>query len=158
MNENDFKEAMASLAAGVSVVTYRQGDSFGGLTVTSFTSVSMNPPLILFCLRKGIASDGPLQESGAFAVNMLSAEMEEVSNGFAGREDRTELVKKTGYATGVTGSPLLDGCIASLDCRVDKVFDGGDHWIITGRVENAESKPEKQPLLYFRRGYHGLSG
>ncbi|MDH5657286.1 MAG: flavin reductase family protein [Spirochaetia bacterium] len=156
MNENEFKDALASLAAGVSVVTYAQDDSFGGLTVTSFTSVSMDPPMILFCMRKGIASDGPIQNSRAFAVNMLSSEQEEVSNGFAGKQDRTALVKETGYKTGETGSPLLDGCIAGLDCRLRDVFDGGDHWIITGEVVSAFSDSKKQPLLYFRRGYRQL--
>jgi len=157
VNNNELKDALAGLAAGVSVVTYSQNDSFGGLTVTSFTSVSMNPPLVLFCMQKGIASDGPLQKSKSFAVNILSSEQEDVSNGFAGKKDRTVLVNETGYKTGETGSPLLEGCIANLDCRIHEIFEGGDHWIITGEVVSASADMHKEPLLYFRRGYRLLS-
>ena len=151
---NQFKDAMANLASGVAVVTYAAGAKKGGLTVTSFVSVSMDPPLVLFCLKKDTASHAEIIFSGGFAVNILAKEQEPLSNAFAGKNDKNMLIEQTGFEQG--NSPLLKNCLANLDCKIENSYDGGDHSIIVGRVLAAASDTSKQPLLYFQRAYHSI--
>lgn len=154
--QKELKNSLSLLAAGISVITYKINEKMGGLTVTSFTSLSIEPPIILVCIKKSAHSHGEIINSGSFAVNILSSSQENLSTGFAGQIDKQKLIEENGYKQKITGSPLLQGCIAILDCNIEKILDGGDHSIFLGRVIYTESSPELKPLLYFHRHYHTL--
>lgn len=150
-----FRQALGHFATGVTVVTTRDADGKPqGLTVSAFSSLSLDPPLVLVCIGKNVTCYKAFAEGGVFAVNILSAEQELVSRRFASKEpDKFEGVAFRG---GLDGAPVLDGAIANIECRIVNSVDGGDHTILVGQVENATVLDE-QPLLYYRGGYARLS-
>ncbi len=149
------RDALGCFATGVTVVTTRDADGRPlGLTANSFTSVSLDPPLILFCLAKTSANLGRFAEAGHFAVNVLHIGQQPVSSLFARRaRDRFQDVA---WETWDTGAPILTGCLASFECASDKVVDAGDHLVFIGRVTRARFEPHRDPLLYFRGRYRRL--
>ncbi|MBE7410954.1 MAG: flavin reductase family protein [Leptospiraceae bacterium] len=159
MNESieNFKNTLGQFATGVTVITYPDGDKFGGITVNSFSSLSLDPPLILVCLQKSISSHNKIQEAGVFAVNILEKSQENLSNLFASRSvDKNECVNTNGYTIEKSNSPILNGCTGFLDCKVENYVEGGDHSIVIGRVIACGSSPDKRPLLYYHRKYYSI--
>jgi flavin reductase (DIM6/NTAB) family NADH-FMN oxidoreductase RutF len=157
INAADFKNTLAQFASGVTVVTAMHGAQPVGATVSSFTSVSLDPPLVLICLQKTIYSHEAVLTSGHFAVNMLTESQVELGLIFAGM--RPEVIDRfDGLAlrSGVTGSPILADCLTWLDCRVWQSYEGGDHTIIVGEVLAAGSHNPTQPLLYHNRQWATL--
>lgn len=156
VSPDDFKAALGSWAAGVTVVTTRQGDLVYGITVSSFSSLSMDPLLVLVCLADSNRLPRMIEESGRFAVSILAAGQGDVSAIFAmsGREPTRDF----GIDTVVmhTGAPVISGCIAALDCELERAVPGGDHTIMIGRVVAASADGTKLPLVYYRRGYRDL--
>jgi flavin reductase (DIM6/NTAB) family NADH-FMN oxidoreductase RutF len=155
VSKDEFKAVMGSFAAGVTVVTTVDGDGRKwGLTATAFTSLSMDPPLGLVCVDKRAGSHAVLGASRKFAVNMLGADQEEISNRFASRvDDKFEGVEHR--AGEQTGCPLIGGAIAWMECEVVDVLAGGDHDIFVGRLI-ASGSSDGSPLLYWRGGYRQL--
>ncbi len=161
MSKDELREAMRYWATGVTVVTAISEGVRHGMTVSSFTSVSLDPPLILVCLERNARTRQLVLDSAAFAVNVLGADQEEISNRFAGRisdlEDRFVDLPTHELES---GSPLLHGALAWFDCRVSAVFEMATHTIIVGHVigvkATKESVDEPQPLLYFNRSYRFL--
>jgi flavin reductase (DIM6/NTAB) family NADH-FMN oxidoreductase RutF len=155
VGKNEFRSALGHFASGVTVVTTRGDDgSTHGITVSAFTSLSLEPPLVLICVDKRASIHDRLGEGGAFAVNVLAEDQERVSRRFAAKdEDRFDGI---GYAEGVTGSPLLDGALVQIECKVVHAYPGGDHTIFVGEVE-ATRVSEGKPLTYFRGGYARLA-
>ncbi|HVJ31946.1 MAG TPA: flavin reductase family protein [Terriglobia bacterium] len=154
-DQRDFRTALGQFATGITVVTARSADGeLLGVTVNSFNSVSLEPPLILFSLERRAFSLPAFETAGAFAVNILSDEQTALSQNFA----RTQGDKWAGiaYEHWVTGSPILRGCLAAFDCRTHAVHDGGDHRIFLGEVLRFEALSEGEPLIYFRGSYTGL--
>ena len=149
-----FRKACALFATGVAVATVRAPDGAPhGLTVSSFTSVSIQPPLILFCIDYACNFLSHFRACTSFAVNVLSEDQREISNTFARKpEGRFEQVD---WYTKSTGAPLLAGCIANLECRLSSIIEAGDHAIFLGEVIHAESRGGR-PLLYFNRDYRAL--
>ncbi len=149
------RDALGCFATGVTVVTARAADGTPlGLTANSFTSVSLDPPLLLVCIANGAGSAPALKEVEHFAVNVLQIGQQPVSNLFASRnEDR---FGDTGWSEGETGSPVLHGSLSSFECRRHAVHDGGDHFILVGEVVCARFEPRRDPLLYFRGKYRRL--
>jgi flavin reductase (DIM6/NTAB) family NADH-FMN oxidoreductase RutF len=150
-----FRNVMGHFATGVTVVTAsRPEGGFLGLTVNAFTSVSLNPLLVLICVNRAALSHDELLDSGAFAVNVLAEDQEEVAIRFAGGDPRTRF-------TGVevtpapSGSPILAGVLAWLDCRVVQAYPGGDHSVIVARVTDCEARTG-EPLIFFRGRMRGL--
>lgn len=148
-----YKEILARWSSGVTVVTSLAGDTPIGLTVSSFTSVSLEPPLVLISIAKHLDSHEVFRQSGIFAVNILSRDQIEWGKLFAGMypevENRFEGID---YLTAVTGSPLLPGVMAWIDCRVWQMYDGGDHTLFLGEVVAASaSNDAPTPLAYHRR-------
>ncbi len=145
-------------ASGVAVVTTVQDDKLRGVTVNAFTSVSLDPPLILICLANDSESKDWVAGSGIFAVNLLSDEQEFLSERFAARAPIVNTrFDGVPYHTAITGSPILADSLAWYDCRVETTHDGGDHTIFVGRVEAVGFGTEgKQPLLYFANRYVGV--
>jgi flavin reductase (DIM6/NTAB) family NADH-FMN oxidoreductase RutF len=150
----DFRAALRQFPTGVTVVTTREPDGRPtGLTANAFTSVSLDPPLVLVCVDRTATAHPALVTSGWFAVNVLGKGQERLSRRFAtSGED-----KFAGVAShqGRAGLPLLDGVVASLECRVVHRYDGGDHTIFVGQVEHA-SVNGGEPLVYHGGSYHYL--
>lgn len=126
-----------------------------GLTVNAFTSVSLDPPLVLVCLDRGSDSHDGILRAGAFAVNVLSSAQEAVARRFAadpaaGRFDHV------GWKDGPGGAPILDGVAAWLSCAVEATHPGGDHTIVVGRVEAAGAGPG-EALAFYRGAFGGVT-
>jgi flavin reductase (DIM6/NTAB) family NADH-FMN oxidoreductase RutF len=159
VDPNDFKGALGSWAAGVTVVTTRVNDMVYGLTVSSFASLSVDPLLILVCIQNSNHLVEMVQQSKSFAVSILAEGQEEISSHFAtsGREP-VDHYRDFGTIEWHTGSPIIDGAVAHLDCELHDALPGGDHTIMVGRVIGAAYDPNKQPLVYFRRAYRSVGG
>lgn len=149
------RDAMGCFATGITIVTARDHDGNPvGLTANSFTSLSLDPPLLLVCIANSAGTAPVLQSAEHFAVNLLQVSQQPTSNRFAGKgEDR---FAATAWSLGETGVPLLDGSLGSFECRRHAVHDGGDHFILVGEVQRAQFEPRRDPLLYFRGKYRRL--
>jgi flavin reductase (DIM6/NTAB) family NADH-FMN oxidoreductase RutF len=148
-----FRQAMGHFASGVTVVTTEHDGELYGMTVSSFSSLSLKPPLILICIDKFVPSHEGISSAGHFVVNILEERQEHLSRRFA----TTLNDKFTGVAwhSGQLGLPVLDSTLAAIECRLHATIDGGDHAIFIGEVVATEIR-EGAPLLYYRRGYHEL--
>ena len=149
------RDALGCFATGVTVVTTFAHDGHPiGLTANSFTSVSLDPPLLLVCIARTSASVAAFRATENFAVNVLHIGQQPTSNLFATRgQDR---FGDTNWHTGECGTPVLDGSLASFECARHAVHDGGDHIVLVGRVVKAGFEPQRDPLLYFRGRYRRL--
>lgn len=157
VSADEFKQSLRRWASGVTVVTTKaEGKEEQGMTVTSFASVSLDPPQILVCLNDSAETGEGIQESGYFAVNILSSEQESVSNNFAGGNSMQERFGATPWSSGVTGVPVLDETLATLECKVIQQMRAGTHWIIVGQVQNVISR-SGEPLLYYGAGYRQIA-
>lgn len=155
----EFRRALSHFASGVTVVTTL--DAAGrpvGLTASAFTSVSLTPPLVLVCVAHSAQSYPAMREAGRFAVNILAAGQEPLSQRFATSGDGAEKFAGLGWRQGALGVPLLDGTLAHLECRTAHAYPGGDHTIFVGQVEAACCAADApEPLLYFRGRYGRLA-
>ncbi len=129
-----------------------------GITVNSFASVSLDPPFVLICIDRSARAHSYLTQSGVFAVNILRRDQEDLSRYFA---DPSRPEGKVGfqgipYTEKVTGSPIFEGCLAFLDCRIVATYPGGDHTIFLGQVEALGVLQEGDPLLFYRSQYRSL--
>jgi flavin reductase (DIM6/NTAB) family NADH-FMN oxidoreductase RutF len=151
-----FRDALGSFATGIAVVTACAPDgTFIGLTVNSFNSVSLNPPLVLWSLDLGSPSLEAFRAASHYAVNILSAGQEEISQRFATRsEDKFGDLQ---VCEGSGGVPLLHGCCAWFECANEMQYPGGDHLIFLGRVERFSGDPARPPLLYHGGSYRRLA-
>jgi flavin reductase len=153
-----FRNIVGTFGTGVTVITMPTPTGAWGMTANSFTSVSLDPLLVLVCVDKSTRTLDYMQEAGVWAVNILGEDQETISRTFATKdasEERTMV--GTTYHRGVTGSPLIDGAVAYIECRTWASYEGGDHVIILGEVQAAEvTRPEGQPLLFFRGRYGQL--
>lgn len=149
-----FREVLSHFASGVIVVTSVVDGVPAGLTCQSFTSLSLDPPLVLFCPSKTSTSWPVVRQAPYLCLNVLSAEQHALSNGFA----RSGSDKFAGVSWTPTpqGAPALDGAAAHVEVRLADVFDGGDHHIVTCLVESLQSAADSEPLLYYRSGYRAL--
>jgi flavin reductase (DIM6/NTAB) family NADH-FMN oxidoreductase RutF len=154
VSKEEFRSALGRFASGVTVVTARRRDGeLLGITVSAFTSVSLDPPLVLVCIDKRASLHDHLAEGASFAVNILSQDQELMSRRFASKDENR--FNGTAYRDS-DGVPILDGALATLKCRVVHSYPGGDHTIIVGEVESTAIEDGK-PLAYFRGGYVQLS-
>ena len=151
-----FKKGMANWASGVTVVTTRTSDGPAGLTASAFTSVSAEPPLVLVCVNMGGGSCDRICEAGCFAVNILEHGQMDISNIFASSKLKDQRFTAQSWRTGMTGAPLLDGCLASLDCRVVSMMEQGTHRIYIGEVGEIVLG-EGHPLVYYKGGYREIA-
>lgn len=156
MDADLFRTVMGHFVSGVTVVTGRKGagDPFG-LTASSFTSVSLDPLLVLVSVGQGSATLPRLVEAGSFAINILSAGQEEIAYRFAGT-DRGGRFQELDWSPGeATGSPVLGGALAWMECRLWRSVTAGDHELVLGEVL-AAAPSEGEPMVYFRGGFHRL--
>ncbi|HVB74247.1 MAG TPA: flavin reductase [Ktedonobacteraceae bacterium] len=142
-----FRQVMGQFPTGVTIVTTATSTGLSGLTVNSFTSVSLDPPLVLICVDITSHTLSFLRESGSFAVNFLTNEQEALSRCFAtGAAERYEHFCHAPYHVAATGSPILDGSLAFIDARVVAEYPGGDHVIFLGQVEAMGTEGKAQFL------------
>lgn len=147
-----FRRTLGSYPTGVTIITADHPDGPVGLAVGTFTSVSLDPPLIAFLPDKGSSSFPKIQEAGSFCANILAADQLDVCKTFAARG--TDKYASIGWHAGVTGSPILDGALAWIDCDIDRIDEAGDHWFVVGRVrELLVARDDVGPLLFFRGAY-----
>jgi flavin reductase (DIM6/NTAB) family NADH-FMN oxidoreductase RutF len=148
---------MRQWATGVTVVTSVAGADRSGMTVSSFTSVSLEPPTVLVCLNKNTHTHALVAKSGVYAISLLAANQEALSNRFAGFEpDLEDRFDGVPIATAETGAPLLVGALAWLDCRVKQSVDTSTHTIYIGEVVDVQVHSEDEPLIYHNRRYRLL--
>ena len=127
-----------------------------GMTVSAFSSVSAEPPLVLVCTNRASTTHSIIEEGGIFAVNILAEHQREVSNLFASPEDEEMRLEKVSWTAGKTGAPLIDEALASLECRVSNAYQEGSHMIYIGQVE-AVRITDAKPLIYHNGDYRSLS-
>lgn len=147
-----FRNALGRFASGVCVVTTTNEDVGPmGVTISSFCSLSLIPPMILFCLGRDSNSIAAFLATERFAVNVLSEEQRSLSDNFASL--RPNKFADVAYQHSSLGNIILDGCLVTIECRRSGVHEGGDHLIIPGVVENIVLGRDKPPLLWFRGAY-----
>ena len=149
-----FRAALSRFPSGITVVTSRgSAAELHGITVSAFCSVSLNPPLILVCIEKTTGSHQALQETGVFVVNILAAGQDDISDRFSlPTADKFDGIN---YRLGIGDVPVLTTALAALECRLVNAFDGGDHTIFVGTVEDI-SVMDGKPLVYFHGNYRDL--
>jgi 3-hydroxy-9,10-secoandrosta-1,3,5(10)-triene-9,17-dione monooxygenase reductase component len=146
-----FREVLGNYPTGVTLVTAEDGGPCG-MVIGSFGSVSLDPPLVQFMPTKDSATWERIERSGAYCVNVFCSDQLGMCNSFFDKsKDPFDAID---WRAGVTGSPIIEGALAYIDCEIDVAYDGGDHYIVVGRVvDMAVSRNDAGPLLFFRGGY-----
>jgi len=155
VEQEAFKEALRAWASGVTVVTSRSGDKMHGMTVSAFSSVSADPPLVLVCASQSSTTHGIIEEGGVFAVNILASHQRDVSKVFASSKHEDSRLEQVSWTEGETGAPLIDEVLASLECKVVSSHREGSHTIYIGHVQ-AIHTTDADPLLYYKGSYRSL--
>jgi flavin reductase (DIM6/NTAB) family NADH-FMN oxidoreductase RutF len=155
----DFRSALGSFATGVTVVTTMGEDGHGyGMTVNAFSSVSLDPPLVLVCAISGNQGSEQIDRNRCFAVNILALDQEPLSNYFAKRDRPRgrDAFRDVDHIVGATGCPLIEGAVAHLDCRLAQSYTVGDHEVFIGEVQDLMVNREAEPLLFHGGSYRVL--
>jgi flavin reductase len=154
----DFRAALGSFATGVTVITTSGEEHAYGMTANAFSSVSLDPPLVLVCAKSGAEGSEQIERNRCFAVNILAIEQEPLSRYFSSKDRPRgrDAFRDVPHTTAVTGAPILAGVVAYLDCRLHETISSGDHEIFIGEVLALEANTELSPLLFFGGGYRLL--
>ena len=149
---------MGAFATGVTVVTTRGEEHAYGMTANAFSSVSLDPPLILVCVINPSEGADHITRNGVFAVNILSVDQEPLSRYFASRDrpKGRDAFREVAHRVGTSGSPILDGAAAFMDCRVHAMHEAGDHLIFIGEVLELDVQEGGTPLVFHGGGYRLL--
>ncbi|TXH05965.1 MAG: flavin reductase [Nevskiaceae bacterium] len=151
----EFRNALGSFATGVTIITARAADGAPvGITANSFSSVSLDPPMVLWSLAKSARSLAVFEQAAHWAVHVLGAGQEALSARFA--RSGTDKFAGLDAGIGIAGLPLLEGCAARFQCQLAHVYEGGDHLIFVGRVLQFE-RSEQPPLAFHRGGYADIA-
>jgi 3-hydroxy-9,10-secoandrosta-1,3,5(10)-triene-9,17-dione monooxygenase reductase component len=158
-----FRDVLGLFASGVTVVTSVSDGEPVGMTCQSFSSVSLEPPMVMFCPAKTSRAWPLMQRAGFFCVNILAADQAEVSNAMATKgSDKYDGID---WRPAGTGAPLLTGVVGYVDCTVHSVHEAGDHYVVLGRVRElgfgsttSEGRHDRSPLLYYRGAYDTVAG
>jgi flavin reductase (DIM6/NTAB) family NADH-FMN oxidoreductase RutF len=157
---SEFRNTVGSFATGVTVITTygENDDDVYGMTANAFSSVSLDPPLVLICVISGTVGADTIERNGVFAVNVLGQHQEPISRFFASRERPSgrAAFAELPHFTAVTGAPILERSAAYLDCRVTNSHEAGDHLIFIGEVVALGVDPSLRPLLFHGGGYATL--
>ncbi len=157
VDASSFKQVLAQFASGVTIVTTTHDGAPYGMTVAAFSSVSLEPPLVLVCIGKSATSCEPIKLAQKFAVHILAVEQEPLGTKFSSKNTMAERFDGLAYRTGATGVPVLEGSLAHVECEIAEALEAGDHWIYVGRVMAAEARSDGDALLHFRRAFRTLS-
>jgi len=151
----DMRDALGRFATGVCVITTNTDDQRPlGMTANSFSSVSLEPPLVLWSLQNGSDIYEEFATPKHFAINILAKEQQSLSNQYARKGDH--ILEPAHFRVGKYGSPVIRDALVTFECELDATHEGGDHLIIVGRVLNMVSRPTGEPLLFFGGGYREL--
>jgi 3-hydroxy-9,10-secoandrosta-1,3,5(10)-triene-9,17-dione monooxygenase reductase component len=154
-DDRRFRDVFGHFATGVTIVTAMDGDEPVGMAANSFTSLSLEPPLVLFCVAHSSSTWPRIEGAGVFAVNILGEGHEELCRLFA--QKGADRFSATPWRKGVSGSPVLEEAIAYIDCRFEAEHPGGDHKIIVGRVLDVDVREDARPLLVYKGRYGRIS-
>jgi 3-hydroxy-9,10-secoandrosta-1,3,5(10)-triene-9,17-dione monooxygenase reductase component len=150
-----FRDTVGAFATGVTVVTATGADGPAGLTTNAFSSLSLDPPLVLVCFDNASRTLPVVRETGRFAVNVLRAGQEDAAAVFASKRVAADKFAEVTHAE-AHGLPILDGALAWLACDLRELVEGGDHTIGVGAVTALDADPDGEPLVFFRGAYAGL--
>lgn len=154
-SNDEFKKCLGSFASGVTIVTMIDASNEPqGVTINSFSSLSLEPPMVSFNLGKASYLHNKILNSDSFAVNILATGQMALSRKFA--ESSSNKWLDINFSKGLHGCPILEGTSAFIECLTGKIFDGGDHSIITGQVVNLKTTDKAKPLVYYMGGYYLL--
>jgi flavin reductase (DIM6/NTAB) family NADH-FMN oxidoreductase RutF len=155
----EYRAAVGAFATGVTVVTTRGEEHAYGMTANAFSSVSLDPPLVLVCVISESEGSKHIQQNRCFAVNVLHAEQEPISRYFASRDRPRgrDAFREVAHRIGLSGSPILDGAAGYLDCRLHADHEAGDHRIFIGEVLELGFDSEATPLLFHGGQYKLIS-
>jgi 3-hydroxy-9,10-secoandrosta-1,3,5(10)-triene-9,17-dione monooxygenase reductase component len=151
----DFRDVLGRFASGVTVVTSLSNGRPVGMTAQSFASVSLSPPMVLFCPAKTSRSWPLMEQAGFFCVNLLAEDQEELSVRMATKAD--EKFDGVRWSPAKSGAPLLEGVLGHVDCTVHAVHEAGDHYVVVGRVQALELGDRDNPLVFYQGGYGGFT-
>lgn len=153
-----FRDAMGQFATGVTIVTVGSVQDPWAMTVNAFSSVSLDPPMLLVCIGKSARSHGLLADVATFGVSILDESQRAVSDACA-RSDRSEGLAGVSFRGARRGTPVLDDALAQIECEIVHRYDGGDHTILVGQVIDVtiNRTPEAGPLLFFQGRYRALN-
>jgi flavin reductase (DIM6/NTAB) family NADH-FMN oxidoreductase RutF len=156
---DSFRSAMRHLASGVSVITTGQGEQRTGLTATSVSSLSMEPPALVVCINRASTTLKAIRENRGFGVNFLAAGHRDLAERFSGCGNVSGAARYQGseWITLVTGAPLLSDALAAIDCTIDSIMEWNSHALVIGRVEAVHQPGGAQALVHWRCGYRALS-
>jgi 3-hydroxy-9,10-secoandrosta-1,3,5(10)-triene-9,17-dione monooxygenase reductase component len=149
-----FRTVLGHFGSGVAIITSIDGDEPVGMAVQSFSSLSLDPPYVMFAPAKTSTSWPRVQRTGRFCANILSEDQEPLSRGFA--VSGGDKFAGVPWHASSNGSPILDGVLAWIDCTIEAEHEAGDHIIVVGRVLELDVERDGQPLLFFRGGYGRL--
>lgn len=158
VNESEFRAAMTGLASTVHVVTARRGEERVGRTATSVMSLSISPPAILVSIDIVSRLADVVAKTGGFSLAMLAQDQAEIADAFAGKVPPPERFGLGQWSQWPSGQPMLGGAVTVLDCEVIGAMETGTHVLYVGAVVEAETDAGRSPLLWHRRGYHGVDG
>lgn len=150
----DFRHAMAGLAAAVNVITSDGPQGRAGFTATAVCSVTDNPPTLLVCLNRSASVHPVFSANGVLCVNTLGSDQRELSNLFGGKTAMSERFAAGAWSTWVSGAPVLEGAAASFDCRISQTLSVGTHDILFCEVMALRRETDADALVYFDRTYH----
>ena len=156
IDNQEFKNALKLWASGVSVITTNSPDGEMGMTATSFASVSMDPPQILVCINDSAETGAVILQEKKFAVNILTAAQQDISNQFAGGSSMQERFANTAWHKGELGLAVFDDALATMECTVVDQVRSGTHWVIIGEIKSTQCSTG-EPLLYFNSGYQKIA-
>lgn len=157
IDQASYRKALGQFATGVTVITVQRGSVMHGMTANALSALSLDPPLVLFCVGKQARMAGLLPGADGFAISVLSADQEQVSRHFAGQiEVETDEVEQLIHGP---VAPLIPGALVALSCALVELHEGGDHWIVVGRVigiHEPDTGRPRPPLVFFRSRYATL--
>lgn len=150
-DEASFRTVLGHFATGVTIITSMDGDEPVGVAANAFSSVSLEPPMVLFCAGRTSTTWPKIEANGQFAVNILNEHQEDVCRVFA--MPGADRFTRIGWRPSTNGSPLLHDALAFVDCSVDETVDAGDHVVVLGRVHELGVLSGEGPLIFYRGGY-----
>ncbi|MCU7818225.1 MAG: flavin reductase family protein [gamma proteobacterium symbiont of Lucinoma myriamae] len=151
----DYRNTIGLFATGVTVLIIEYEGDVRCMTANAVSSLSLDPVQLLVCPSKKAAFSEFVKEGAHFSVNILGIHQEDVSNHFAGAKIDLEDIPYEQLFSGASSAPRLKDCIASFSCKISKQYDGGDHWIVVGEVEDLyKNAADIEPLLFFGGKYH----
>jgi flavin reductase (DIM6/NTAB) family NADH-FMN oxidoreductase RutF len=154
IDKNQLRQVMGHFATGVTIITtFNRDGQMHGLTANAFTSVSLEPPLLLISVDKKAESYPAFEESKVFTVNILADEQEALSRKFA--VSGGNKFEGVAYRRGANGAAILDGTLAHIECTLYAAYEGGDHSLYLGEIQEAEVR-EGKPLVFYRGGYRAI--